>query len=314
MSYEAVQWAMDVAPMLRTSSGKPDTTTRAVLIARAERADKDGKDSHAAISDVVWRTGYDERTVQRAERRLEEAGLLVKAGVTTWGTTRWDLDMSKERDESERAELEAELAEKRAAHAERERSRRASKKAAKSDAEPASHGGSKPVDSEMRAEFKSARADSEYARADSASERAYSVPPEPPLNHPGTTPEPPSGGTLPPDPLRPAAPTGQRNETQSETSSTGAQPQRADTATHDRAREAQPPAVEADSPNNVIDIQDRLSAALADPQPAPTKTRTGKGFGFCMACHADGGRVTVAADPEHGDACTLHLRAARSPA
>ncbi|SCL43327.1 hypothetical protein GA0074692_6823 [Micromonospora pallida] len=86
MSYQAVQWALDEAPMLRTKAGLPDTTARAVLVARAERADEFGRDTHASIADVIWRTGFDERTIQRAELRLEAAGLLVPDGTTRWGT------------------------------------------------------------------------------------------------------------------------------------------------------------------------------------------------------------------------------------
>lgn len=197
MSHQAVTWAMDNAPMLRMpKTGLPDTTARAVLVARAERADEDGLDTHAGIEDVIWRTGFDGRTIQRAQERLERAGLLVQRGETHWGTTRWDLDMTLLRDPADLGEIQTTAAKKKAKHADRERARRADKAAA----------------AKQRADAESARADAESARADLNDARADAVPPEPPKNHPvtvlGTT----HGGTLPPDPLRTAPPTGSRTD------------------------------------------------------------------------------------------------------
>ncbi|MFI7547233.1 hypothetical protein [Actinoplanes sp. NPDC049599] len=198
MSYQAVQWAFDIAPMLRMPSGKPDTTARGVLVARAERADENGIDTHAGVEEIIWRTGYDERTIQRAERRLEQAGLLVPDGTTRHGTPRWNLNLALCRDEAERAEIAAAVEGRKTANRDRERARRDRHRA-------------------ERAHSASTRVDAENTREDSASTRAHldstrvdAAPPEPPMNHPGTTrgttPEPPSGGTLPPDPLRPPSP------------------------------------------------------------------------------------------------------------
>lgn len=94
MSYEAVRWALYDAPMLVMTSGKPDIAARMVLIVRAERAGKDGRGTYAGHPDIVQATGYDVRTIQRAERRLEEAGLMVRRGMSHLGTPRWDLDLS----------------------------------------------------------------------------------------------------------------------------------------------------------------------------------------------------------------------------
>lgn len=161
MSHQAVTWAMDEAPMLKTDNGKPDTTARAVLVARAERADEDGKNSHASVVDVIWRTGFDERTVQRAEGRLEKAGLLVRDGFHRSGTVRWNLDMTKRRDPAERAEIEAAIERRKADNAKRERDRRG-----------------------RRVDAKSTRADSPSTRGDSASTRVDATPPEPSMNPP----------------------------------------------------------------------------------------------------------------------------------
>jgi hypothetical protein len=175
MSHEAVTWAMDFAPMLlMPKSGENDTTARAVLIARAERADADGRNSHAGIEDVVWRTGYTRNTVRDAEKRLEAAGLMVRDGKTSWGSTRWRLVLTVLRDPAERDQMIAKAEEKRAAHAKRESDRRASR----------------ALSDDARARLNDAR-----ARLNDA--RASSVDPEPSLNHPGTVLEP-STGERPP--------------------------------------------------------------------------------------------------------------------
>ncbi|OKI47211.1 hypothetical protein [Micromonospora sp. CB01531] len=232
MSYQAVQWALDDAPMLRTKSGHPDTTARGVLIARAERADEFGRDTHAAITDVIWRTGYDARTIQRAQERLEAAGLLIPDGTTRWGTPRWNLDMTKKRDPAEMAQLEADIDEKRAAEAARVRDYRRKQKRQRTDAES------------VRTGSVSVRTDADDVRTDSGDVRTDAVPPEPPVNLPGTPQEPPleppSGGTLPPDPLRPQSPTAPGNGIESSLSEDGEQPPQPETATYDRTREADP--------------------------------------------------------------------------
>ncbi|MBB5118708.1 helix-turn-helix domain-containing protein [Streptomyces eurocidicus] len=96
MSNEAVKWAMDDAPMLRTDKGKPDTTARHVLQALAEHAHKDGSNAHPSLLRIQYRTGYDRRTVQRAQRRLEDAGLISANGAVR-GCTRWKLHLEKRR-------------------------------------------------------------------------------------------------------------------------------------------------------------------------------------------------------------------------
>ncbi|MBM0203243.1 hypothetical protein JNW90_09065 [Micromonospora sp. STR1s_5] len=274
MSHQAVQWALDEAPMLQTKSGHPDTTARGVLVARAERADEFGRDTHAAITDVIWRTGYDARTIQRAQERLEAAGLLIPDGTTRWGTPRWNLDMTLKRDPAERDQLEAGIGEKRAAEAARVREYRAKQKRERTDAES------------VRTDGESVRTDTRSVRTDSDDVRTDAVPPKPPVNLPGTThqpsEEPPLGGTLPPNPLRPQDPKpgDLGNESESATSEGGDQPPQPDTATHDRTRETP-----------------RLRLV-------PTGRR---GFGFCLPCHAEG-KTTLAADPVNGAVCAHHLR------
>lgn len=108
MSHEAVSWAMDEAPMLRTPAGKPDATARWVLTAVAERADKYGRNAHPSIADIRFRTGWDRSTVLRALKRLEDAKLIVRTGVTKEGCARWNCSMDMRRPETDREEVERE--------------------------------------------------------------------------------------------------------------------------------------------------------------------------------------------------------------
>ncbi|MFJ5638697.1 hypothetical protein [Streptomyces sp. NPDC093223] len=120
MSTEAVTWAMDDAPMLRTEKDRPDSTARHVLQVLAEHARPDGSNSHPSILRIQYRTGYDERTVQRAERRLEAGGLIKKTGTRN-GRPIWKLQLHLQRPEFDWAELEAEAEDGRKQAAERQR-------------------------------------------------------------------------------------------------------------------------------------------------------------------------------------------------
>lgn len=120
MSTEAVDWAMDKAPMPRTEKGKPDTTGRHVLQVLAEYANAAGANTHPSVLRIQFRTGYDRTTVQRALRRLEKAGLIRRDGSVD-SRTRWQLAMEKVRPASDWTDLEREENEYRAAAAERKR-------------------------------------------------------------------------------------------------------------------------------------------------------------------------------------------------
>ena len=124
MSVEAVKWAMDDAPMLRTAAGKPDATSRHVLQAMAEHASPQGRNCHPSVARVQYRTGYDRRTVQRALRRLEDAKLIIADG-TVQDRNRYRLAMNVIRDASDWIDLEREEQDSRAAAAERKRRSRA---------------------------------------------------------------------------------------------------------------------------------------------------------------------------------------------
>ncbi|MGY1579193.1 helix-turn-helix domain-containing protein [Streptomyces sp. MN13] len=124
MSTEAVNWAMDDAPMLRTASGKPDATARHVLQALAEHADKKGRNAHPSVTRLQYRTGLDRRTVQRALRRLEDGGLIGRDG-TVQDRIRWRLSIHLVRPASDWEELERAEEAARADAKERKRRSRA---------------------------------------------------------------------------------------------------------------------------------------------------------------------------------------------
>lgn len=110
--------------MLLTSRGKPDTTARHVLQALAEHAHKDGTGAYPSVLRIQYRTGYDERTVQRALRRLEDGKLIAAEGAVN-GRTKWRLSLRLRRPASDWEELEADAEADRAAAAERKRRSRA---------------------------------------------------------------------------------------------------------------------------------------------------------------------------------------------
>lgn len=111
---------MDDAPMLHTEKGRPDTTARHVLQALAEHAHRNGTGARPSVLRLQYRTGYDRRTVQRALRRLEDAGLIDAQGAVN-GCTSYTLDLSRRRPASDWAALETEETAERGAAAERKR-------------------------------------------------------------------------------------------------------------------------------------------------------------------------------------------------
>lgn len=129
MSHQSVTWAMDNAPMLRTDKGRPDTTSRHVLQALAEHADKEGRGARPSLLRLQYRTGYDRRTIQRALRRLEDAGL-IKATGTHHDCTVYALAVHLTRPDTDWTELQAEEERQREAAKQRQRRSRARRAAA----------------------------------------------------------------------------------------------------------------------------------------------------------------------------------------
>ncbi|WP_158840945.1 helix-turn-helix domain-containing protein [Saccharothrix deserti] len=182
MSIEAVAWALYEAPMLLTPAGKPDTSARFVLVVFAEHANKTGHNAYPGPARVKFATGLDVRTVERAVRRLENKGLLVRDGLTSMGAVRWRLDLDLKRPASDWAEIEAALKAEREATAARVRK----------------HRGKADVTDSASVTPPSVTDSASVRNALSVRSVTHSAPGEPPVEPPGE----PLGGTLPPDPLR----------------------------------------------------------------------------------------------------------------
>lgn len=201
MSVEAVKWALYDAPMLLTPAGKPDTTARFVLVVFAEHADKDGRNAYPGPARVKFATGLDVRTVERVVRRLEDGKLLERDGTTSNGSVKWKLSMDLARPASDWEEIEAALLAEREAVAARVRKHRAGRDPEPPVTDPASVTSFQVTDSESVTE----PSVTDPASVSNGFELRYvtdAAPGEPPI---GTTTSTTTGGTLPPDPLRPQA-------------------------------------------------------------------------------------------------------------
>jgi pyocin large subunit-like protein len=139
MSHEAVDWALHRAPMPVTETGRPDSTARFVLVDLADHANAKAL-TWPGIVHLRHATGFDERTVQRALRRLEAAGLIRRDGKHRSGATRWKLDLTRERPASELAELEAEAEETKRRESAKRKARRHAQAAPVSGTENPGHG------------------------------------------------------------------------------------------------------------------------------------------------------------------------------
>lgn len=122
MSWQAVEWALERAPMLTTAAGKKDTTARFVLVALAEHADKTAPRprTHPSLALLRFETGFDMKTAQRALSRLAAGGLITAVGTVGGGVTEWELHTEVVRPASDRDEIDAEVQ----AHRERDRERK----------------------------------------------------------------------------------------------------------------------------------------------------------------------------------------------
>jgi len=110
--------------MLLTEKGKPDATSRSVLAVLAHHAHGDGSGARPSVLRIQYLSGYDERTVQRALRRLEDSKLIEPTGVTN-GCVVYRLALSLRRPESDWSDLEAAKEKEREAAAARKRRSRA---------------------------------------------------------------------------------------------------------------------------------------------------------------------------------------------
>lgn len=65
-----------------------------ILIAYADHADHHGKNIYPAVETIAKKTGYEERSVQRLTRELEDMKLLIHDGMGPRGTNRFCLPFS----------------------------------------------------------------------------------------------------------------------------------------------------------------------------------------------------------------------------
>ncbi len=95
MSVKTMAFVWDIACPETYNDCEFKPNHKYVLLAYADHADHNGKSIYPAIETIANKTGYDERTVQRITRELEEIGLLVGEGHGPRGTNRWHIPMEK---------------------------------------------------------------------------------------------------------------------------------------------------------------------------------------------------------------------------
>lgn len=200
MSWQAVEWALYQCPMLLTDKGHPDTTARQVLAILAEHANDHGANARPSVLRVRYATGLDERTIERALRRLERGGLIARCGVSRDGVVVWKLDLSLRRPESDWEQMQAEADERRREESERRKARRHRQSSAMSGTQNPGHEEVSGTESAGRPARRMPESGTQSADV------RHAAPPEPPMNLPNNHPSTAPGGTLPPDPLRPQDP------------------------------------------------------------------------------------------------------------
>lgn len=163
--------------MLPTTAGKPDTTARHILQVLAEHAHPDGTNARPSVLRIRYRTGYDERTIQRALQRLHRAGLIALDGRVN-GVNRWKLAMSISRPESDWATLETEHEQAKVADSKRRQADR------KRHAAAALSGTQNPGQADDVRDAESRRpARKVPASGTQNPDVRDATPPEPPMNH-----------------------------------------------------------------------------------------------------------------------------------
>jgi len=69
-----------------------------ILVAYADHADHQGKNIWPAVPTIARKTGFEDRSVQRLTRDLEQMGLLVDDGYGPKGTNKWRLPYNQRGD------------------------------------------------------------------------------------------------------------------------------------------------------------------------------------------------------------------------
>jgi len=79
-------WQLDLSASLTRAE-------KYVLLAYADHADQSGRNIYPSVDLVARKTGYSERAVQTATRRLEENGYLIPDGQGPRGTNRYRIPL-----------------------------------------------------------------------------------------------------------------------------------------------------------------------------------------------------------------------------
>lgn len=77
MSVEALNWALNLAPVPLDKDGKPNSACAFVLVGLANQANDDGTAAFPSVDTLVRYTRLSERTVRTALDRLEESGVIA---------------------------------------------------------------------------------------------------------------------------------------------------------------------------------------------------------------------------------------------
>jgi hypothetical protein len=116
MSVEAISWALNLAPVPRDRSGKPNPACKAVLIGLASHAGPDGREAFPSVRTLIRYTCLSERTVQMALDRLAAGGVIWPCDPTVVAARikradrrpqGWDLAMQLVRDDLDDEDLAA---------------------------------------------------------------------------------------------------------------------------------------------------------------------------------------------------------------
>lgn len=69
-----------------------EKSNKAIALAYADHAHDDGTHIYPSVAYIAWKTGYSDRSVQRATKQLIEAGVLIPDGYGPNGTNRYRLN------------------------------------------------------------------------------------------------------------------------------------------------------------------------------------------------------------------------------
>lgn len=117
MSHTALVWAIEQAPV-------PNPTAAAVLVSLAWHANHEGRDTWPSVERIQLEARLGATAVRAGLAVLESDGLIARDGMGPNGTTRWSLDLGKQRQVLLADELALAQQSRRAADRKRQQKRR----------------------------------------------------------------------------------------------------------------------------------------------------------------------------------------------